>query len=129
MSEHRWFHAHVYFSLTEDGKNQAKSFWDLLKTHYDLPFVGALHGSVVGPHPLPQFEIHFTEDRLWEMVERLYQDRGILSVLVHPVSPNDLEDHFQDAIWLGTPLSLDATKLDPPGMNKAFARLKKNSLK
>lgn len=123
-----WYHAHVYFKPEASAIAEAKDFWETLSSpDYNLDFVGAFHGRTVGPHPIPQFEVHFTEDKLWALLPKLYQDRGLLSVLVHPVTPNDHDDHFQSAIWLGSPVDLDGTQLDPPGQNKAFARLSQSS--
>jgi DOPA 4,5-dioxygenase len=35
---------------------------------------------------------------------------------------DDLADHTSLARWIGTPLELDLTVLDPPGVNQGFAR-------
>jgi aromatic ring-cleaving dioxygenase len=36
----------------------------------------------------------------------LLLNRGELSVLVHPLTGNDYDDHSRFALWLGTPLPL-----------------------
>jgi aromatic ring-cleaving dioxygenase len=120
-----WFHAHVYFNTDDDSFLRAEEFHRLLKTDPSirLEFVGDLERRIVGPHPKPQFEIHFRGEELWSLLPKLHVERLGLSVLIHPVTLNDHEDHFGNAIWLGEPFRLDATKLDPPGQNKAFLRL------
>lgn len=126
----KWFHAHVYYPSTPAGLRTAENVLELLKSgRYRFRYVGQLLNKAVGPHPLPQFEVHFTDDVLADVLAKLADDRLGLSVLVHPVTPNDHEDHFDDAIWLGEPVVLDATRLDPPGMNKAFFRLGNQSMK
>lgn len=119
-----WYHAHIYFNSDDDSFLLAKRFWQILSSdRYTLEYIGPIERRIVGPHPLPQFEIHFKSDALWELLPKLHADRSGLSVLVHPVTLNDHEDHFRSAIWLGEPFRLDATKVDPPGKNKALLRI------
>ena len=77
-----------------------------------------------GPHPIPQYEVHFLRksvDRVLEMI-RTSGLRG----LVHPLTDNDLEDHTSLGEWVGgEPLDLDLTTLDPPGMNQGLQRFGK----
>ncbi|HVJ65512.1 MAG TPA: DOPA 4,5-dioxygenase family protein [Bdellovibrionota bacterium] len=122
-----WYHAHIYFNTDDDSVRRAEDLWRKLglAERYPLEYRGEIERRIVGPHPLPQFEVHFREKHLWDILPKLHGDRDGLSILVHPVTPNDHEDHFTSAIWLGEPFRLDATKLDPPGMNKAFFRLGK----
>lgn len=122
------FHAHIYYDADTNEKNLAKDIWLMFETgQIKVDYLGKMHDKVVGPHPKAQFEVHFQEKDLWKIAETLYQVKGTLSILLHPVSPNDHEDHFQDAIWIGEPQVLDSSKLDPPGKNKAFERLFKKS--
>ena len=48
-----------------------------------------------------------------------------LTALVHPLSNDDLADHTSLAHWIGKPLDLDLTSLDPPGVNQGIARFSK----
>lgn len=72
----------------------------------------ALFGLVprrVGPHVKPMFEMHF-RDNQHGLLEWLEENRGALSVLIHPVSGDDAYDHQDDRIrWLGEPLGLNRT--------------------
>jgi DOPA 4,5-dioxygenase len=54
----------------------------------------------------------------------LFEASGLTS-LVHPVTDDDLADHTTLAEWIGEPLSLDHSVLDPPGHNKGLARFGK----
>ena len=49
-----------------------------------------------------------------------------LTALVHPLTDDDLADHTTLAHWIGEPLALDLTTLDPPGLNKGVARFAKS---
>ena len=50
---------------------------------------------------------------------------GGLAALVHPLTDDDLADHTRLAHWIGEPLELDLTTLDPPGVNQGVARFAK----
>ena len=49
-----------------------------------------------------------------------------LRALVHPLTDDDLADHTSLAHWIGEPLELDVTVLDPPGVNQGVARFGKS---
>src|SRR5215471_16275530 len=51
-------------------------------------FVGEMRDKKVGPHPKPQFEVHFLEDAL-PRVLALIKASG-LTALVHPLTDDDL---------------------------------------
>jgi DOPA 4,5-dioxygenase len=89
-----------------------------------LNFVGEMRDMPVGPHPKPQFEVHFRKDSL-AAVLKLITESG-LTALVHPLTDDDLADHTTHAKWLGTPISLDLSVLDPPGKNQGIARFGKS---
>ena len=83
-------------------------------------YVGRMADAPIGPHPVPQFEIHFAEcsrDPVIAMVE----PTG-LRALIHPLTDDDLADHTSLAQWIGEPLALDLSVLDPPGANQGAAR-------
>jgi DOPA 4,5-dioxygenase len=85
-----------------------------------LCFVGSLKDGQAGPHPLPQFEIHFTRDALADV--QAFIAACDFTALIHPLTDDDLADHTCLAQWMGTPLALDLTTLDPPGRNQGVAR-------
>lgn len=89
----------------------------------DLVLVGKMFMEPVGPHPKPQFELHFLAPALPE-VERVLRASG-LTCLVHPLTDDDLADHTTLAAWIGEPLPLDETVLDPPGHNQGLPRFGK----
>ena len=45
-----------------------------------------------------------------------------LRALVHPLTEDDLADHTSLAHWIGEPVELDVTVLDPPGVNQGIPR-------
>ena len=70
------YHAHIYYEL--DDRATAKRLHQELsnsKGHGDLAnllFEGEMRDKNVGPHPKPQFEVHFLEDALpnWPFREK-----------------------------------------------------------
>jgi DOPA 4,5-dioxygenase len=116
------YHAHVYFSPEQRG--EAESLRGAFKAEPGVLFVGRMTSGKSGPHPIPQYEVHFLRksvDRVLEMI-RASGLRG----LVHPLTDNDLEDHTRLGEWVGgEPLDLDLTTLDPPGVNQGLQRFGK----
>ncbi|MCL6699342.1 DOPA 4,5-dioxygenase family protein [Sphingomonas sp. NSE70-1] len=121
------FHAHIYYSDAERPVAEAlrAKFQQRLSIEGDgrLLFVGAMTDRAVGPHPIPQYEIHFLEAALPSVVEAI--EVSGLQALVHPLTDDDLADHTSLARWIGEPIDLDLTVLDPPGMNQGVERFGK----
>ena len=83
-------------------------------------FVGRMMDRGVGPHPIAQYEVHFLEPSLDGVVSEIRASG--LRALVHPLTDDDLADHTVLGRWIGEPLDLDLTVLDPPGRNQGVAR-------
>jgi len=121
------WHAHVYYD--DDSWDTAEHLHHELEemlmrgTCTGLVLVGHMYEEGVGPHPQPQFEIQFYEHAVPRMTEIL-KATG-LTTLIHPLTLDDLADHTTLAHWLGDPIPLDVTVLDPPGTNQGFARFGK----
>lgn len=122
------YHAHIYYLPKE--RELAAAFRELLAEKMDtgeiaeLLFIGELRDQKVGPHPIPQFEIHFTLAARPVILD-LIEGSGLTS-LVHPLTTDDLADHTSLGHWIGDPLELDLAPLDPPGMNQGIARFAKS---
>jgi aromatic ring-cleaving dioxygenase len=116
------YHAHIYF--TEDQRDTAEDLRVRFEAEPNILFVGAMTAGKAGPHPIPQFEVHFLKSSLGGVVETI-RGSGLRS-LVHPLTDDDLADHTTLGEWIGgRPLELDLTTLDPPGMNQGIARFGK----
>ena len=116
------YHAHIYF--TDDQRGTAEDLRTRFEAEPCILFVGAMTAGKAGPHPIPQYEVHFLKSSLDEVVEKI-RDSG-LRALVHPLTDDDLADHTSLGQWIGgEPLELDLTMLDPPGMNQGIPRFGK----
>jgi DOPA 4,5-dioxygenase len=115
------FHAHVYYAA--DQRPAALALRERFAAMPEVLFAGDLRDAPVGPHPTPQFEIHFAEDAL-PVLTPILEGSG-LRVLVHPLTDDDLADHTTLGRWIGAPLDLDVSVLDPPGENQGIPRFGK----
>jgi len=129
-AKHAPYHAHVYYELGD--RNTAERLHHEFASakgvgHFaSVLFVGEMRDTNVGPHPKPQFEIHFLKDALPRVVP-LIKASG-LTALIHPLTDDDLADHTSLALWIGEPLPLDHSVLDPPGRNQGTARFGKSDV-
>lgn len=116
------YHAHVYYE--PDQRAEAAALREEFIRKDDILFVGQMTDQPVGPHPIAQFEVHFLE-RTAPSVVALIETSG-LRALVHPLTDDDVADHTTHGHWIGEPLELDVSVLDPPGVNKGVARFGKS---
>ena len=113
------FHAHIYY--TDADLSAARALRDQFAAgRPPVLFVGRMTDRGVGPHPIPQFEVHFPERSRDDVIAAI--EATGLRALVHPLTDDDLADHTAHAHWIGEPLALDVSVLDPPGKNKGVAR-------
>ena len=115
------FHAHIYYS--DEDRPAAAKLRDDFQANGEVLFVGQMTDRAVGPHPIPQYEVHFVEGSLPAVVSAI--EGSGLRALVHPLTDDDLADHTTLAVWLGEPVPLDESVLDPPGQNQGIARFGK----
>ena len=121
------YHGHIYYA--PDQRPDAEA----LRNHFiactaagSIPhilFVGRMMDAGVGPHPVAQYEIHFLKPSLDDVVA-IVEASG-LRALIHPLTDDDLADHTTLGHWIGAPVDLDLSVLDPPGQNQGTARFGK----
>lgn len=112
------YHAHIYYDPAE--RLAALLLRDTFCADPAILFVGAPTDGAAGPHPIAQYEIHFLAGHQAAVVAAI-ETTG-LRALVHPLTNDDLADHTSLAHWIGEPVELDVTVLDPPGANKGIPR-------
>ena len=103
-NSHQAYHAHVYYD-EESLKFAAR----LCKQAGELfgVEVGRVHQALVGPHPQWSCQIKFNSKSFDHLIPWLDQNRKGLTILVHALTGNDLEDHTKYAYWLGDSAELD----------------------
>jgi hypothetical protein len=63
------YHAHIYFSPEQRG--DAEALRGRFEAERDILFVGRMTEGKAGPHPIPQYEVHFLRksvDRVQELI-------------------------------------------------------------
>jgi DOPA 4,5-dioxygenase len=121
IAEDAPYHAHIYF--TADDRSAADELRSRFEAEPWVLFVGRMTEGKAGPHPIPQYEVHFCKASL-DRAQAMIRASG-LRALVHPLTDDDLADHTALGEWIGEPLELDLTTLDPPGVNQGIPRFGK----
>ncbi len=101
---HKGYHAHVYFD------RETLDFASRLCSEAGEKFglkVGRVHQKLVGPHTRWSCQITFSHKSFDAFIPWLDEHRGSLSVLVHALTGDDLEDHTKYAYWLGDRVELN----------------------
>ncbi|QQS10974.1 MAG: DOPA 4,5-dioxygenase family protein [Rhodospirillales bacterium] len=106
------WHAHVYFDAgTRDTAWALRE--EITARFADEMVMGRFHERPVGPHPRWSYQVAFKPDKFERIVPWLNLNRRGLTVLVHPNTGEDLEDHRDRAAWLGESVALDLAALAP----------------
>lgn len=104
------FHAHIYY--TEVIRASAIQLREtMLQLAGGRLRVHTLSDGPRGPHVTPMFGVDIQGHDFAEVVRFLMTNHGPHSVLIHPVTGNELLDHTQHALWLGQPQPLNLSKL------------------
>lgn len=119
------YHAHIYYDDKERDQALAlRSRFEEMHEADGAPLmVGKMREGRAGPHPISQYEIHFLESDL-AVIAPILEGAG-LRVLIHPLTDDDLADHTNLGRWIGQPVELDLSVLDPPGQNQGVPRFGK----
>ena len=102
------WHAHVYF--TPGTRDQAATLRDWVEKRFTVR-MGRWHEGKVGPHPQAMYQIAFGNEFFPTLVPFLALNRMGLTVLVHPNTKRERDDHTLHAMWLGAVLPLDVSVL------------------
>uniref|UniRef100_A0A915L0C0 DOPA 4,5-dioxygenase n=1 Tax=Romanomermis culicivorax TaxID=13658 RepID=A0A915L0C0_ROMCU len=110
------FHFHVYFFQTnENSVNEALNLWNEIQRNIDNGYFKVrllkFNRTPVGPHPVGSYEIWCPVEYFAKAYSFMVLNRGWLSILVHPLTNMEVDDHSQRAGWLGPPVNLDMSRL------------------
>lgn len=99
-------HAHIYYS--PETREIADRFRQKIIAGFsDRTEISRLVDRPVGPHPIAMFEVDFRSEVARDLAPFLEREREGLSILIHPVSDEEVKDHTERAVWLGKRVELD----------------------
>ena len=102
------WHAHIYYDPA--SRPRAERLREGIAAGFAVR-LGRWHDQPVGPHPQAMYQVAFGVGDFAALVPWLALNRDGLDVLVHPETGDDVTDHTDHAIWLGTRLPLDIDSL------------------
>jgi DOPA 4,5-dioxygenase len=97
------YHAHVYYDAAT--RPVAERLRQAMGERFAVT-LGRWHDQPVGPHPRSMYQVAFAVAEFARLVPWLMLNRAGFSILVHPSTGDDYEDHARFPLWLGTPLPL-----------------------
>jgi len=98
------YHAHVYFDA--ESVAQARTLCETASAEFGVQ-MGRIHEKPVGPHPMWSCQLAAAPEQFAKLLPWLALNRDELIIFAHPETGNELEDHRDHGIWLGTGLDLD----------------------
>ena len=98
------YHAHVYFD--KSTVEAAQLLCEEAGNKFGVT-VGRMHHRPVGPHPSWSCQLAFDRSSHTDLLTWLALNRDGLTILIHPLTGNDLKDHTDYASWMGEPQALN----------------------
>lgn len=98
------YHAHIYFD--ETTVEQARTLCRYAADQFGVQ-MGRMHEKNAGPHPMWSCQLAATPEQFAGLLPWLALNRQGLIVFAHPETGDELADHRDHGIWLGTGLALD----------------------
>ncbi|KAI1287481.1 Dopa 4,5-dioxygenase [Halotydeus destructor] len=101
------YHFHTYYFLyNEQIKEEARSLRESViaqvrNGNLGACLVGRFHNATIGPHPAGQWQLCCPQAFMPNAFKFYMQNRGNLSILLHPLTVNERKDHSVRAMWLG----------------------------
>lgn len=105
MQPFNYYHGHFYFTsetMTSAELIRQKMILDLTQLIRVFPILP----KEVGPHPFPMFEFHFRGSDYQTVRQWLEKNHNGHSVLLHPLSGDEINDHTELAEFIGPSLGL-----------------------
>ncbi|KAG0086390.1 hypothetical protein BGZ93_007870 [Podila epicladia] len=115
-AEVKEYHFHLYFFQNNvKSRESAVAIRNKLTELIDQGYVtivpqevpGGVHTGPIGPHVIGSFEVWCPIESFARTFSWFTLNRGKHSVLVHPLTKEQLLDHSTRAIWMGQSLPLD----------------------
>lgn len=103
------WHAHIYYDT--ETRPDAELLRERIGMRFPDARLGRWHDALVGPHTRSMYQVAFSVADFATLAPFLALNRAGLTVLVHPETGRPKDDHLVHALWLGSVLAIDASKL------------------
>ncbi len=103
------YHAHVYYDTASRGT--AETVRDGVAENFPDAVLGRWRDFPVGPHPMNSYQIAFAPDLFGNIIPWLSLNRNGLTVFIHTETGDDIPDHTDHAMWMGSMEALDLDAL------------------
>ena len=112
-----FFHSHAYFDHESPASvGEARAFQERIAQAFALHPHVEVHSFIpfaAGPHPRGSFEVLVTREGFADYVAWLMFERPpSISILIHPLTRSQMDDHGARALWLGDRLTLTTAPLE-----------------
>jgi DOPA 4,5-dioxygenase len=104
------YHAHIYF-LPSTRKSAVLLYESLQQIGQGKIHLNSIADGPRGPHVHCMFGVDIPKAMIEPILGFLMLNHGPHSVLIHPVTKNELLDHTHHALWLGQQQPLDLAVL------------------
>ncbi|KAI8898370.1 DOPA-like domain-containing protein [Globomyces pollinis-pini] len=107
------YHFHTYWFLNDPVTESiaVDLFNQISLSNFGKPL--RVNRSPVGPHPIGSFETWVPIEYFGEAYSFFTLNRKGLSVLLHPLTREEVKDHTERAMWMGAPMPLKVDQLTP----------------
>lgn len=117
LEEIKEFHFHVYFfQKNEDSVRFALELRDKIiklveKGYFQVVPNPRVNMEPRGPHPVGSYSVWCPKEHFHRLFSFFLLHRGNHSVLVHPLTREDVIDHTERAVWMGPSFPVDTSVL------------------
>src|SRR5690242_14467911 len=116
VAEIKEFHFHTYFFQDSETSVQRahaiyNSIQQLNTSNYFVAVPLKLNMGPVGPHPIGSFETWVPREYFARVYEWFLKNRRGLSIMIHPLTREEVKDHTTSAAWMGEPIPLNTSVL------------------
>lgn len=98
------WHVHLYFDPADQPL--AETVAQAAARRFDVA-LGRFHPRPVGPHPTGSVQLTVPDAAIGPALGWFALHRQGLTVMIHPETGEDLVDHRDRVVWMGTPRQLD----------------------
>merc|ERR1712002_165289 len=79
--------------------------------HLNVSRIPPINHHPIGPHPAGSYEVWCPREFFADVLDFFMRRRGEETILIHPLSRHEVQDHFGRSMWLGRSMAIDATVL------------------